>query len=486
MSPTARSPSPTPARISALSFSQLTALSSAGFTNIVDTSGAITWNVAQFQHLTTGLTLNGMDLILSDSEAVLEAQSPATWSYIASLATVVTAANTNTLNLSFAQISGLYATDCVFADDNTVTLTDTGAHIAAMSKAQIGYLAGIGVDSINASNDVLTLNAGQYGALGTVTLTAADDVTISDTGAKLATLDFSTLGANGVDVLDATNNVLTLTATQYSALGAVMLTADDQVTVADTAANIAELDFSTLAAANVDMLDVSGAFSLTVARYESMGSTIFASGDSITLADTGLNISALTAGQMGALAAHGIDAIDASDNSLSLSVAQFQALQSTAVALAQSNTVTLADAGSTIAGLSAMQIGQLAAAGIDAIDASDNSLTLSLAQYEALGSVTLTGADLVTVRNDNVALGAMSTTEIQALSANQVDVLESTNGNFTFSVAQAHALVNQTGGGHVALSAAIHSTSAIPAPMNWRCPPPTSRRSARLVPAPWI
>ena len=132
-----------------------------------------------------------------------------------------------------------------------------------------------------------------------------------------------------------------------------------------------------------------------------------------------------------------------------------------------------------------MQIGQLAAAGIDAIDASDNSLTLSLAQYEALGSVTLTGADLVTVRNDNVALGAMSTTEIQALSANQVDVLESTNGNFTFSVAQAHALVNQTGGGHVALSAGDTFDISDTAPKIGTVPP-TSRRSARLVPAPWI
>ena len=65
--------------------------------------------------------------------------------------------------------------------------------IAGLTAAQIGALAGKGIDAIDASDDLLALSVAQYTALGAVTLTAGDTVTLADTGAAIKTAD-----ANGL------------------------------------------------------------------------------------------------------------------------------------------------------------------------------------------------------------------------------------------------------------------------------------------------
>ena len=115
----------------------------------------------------------------------------------------------------------------------------------------------------------------------------------------------------------------------------------------------------------------------------------------MTLADSGAALAALTAGEVAALAVRGIDRIDATDDVLTLSVAQYGALGT--VALASADTVVLADSGATLAGLSVAGIAALSAKGVDRIDATDDSLSLSVGQYEALGRVTLASADAVTL-----------------------------------------------------------------------------------------
>jgi Ca2+-binding RTX toxin-like protein len=105
------------------------------------------------------------------------------------------------------------------------------------------------------------------------------------------------------------------------------------------------------------------------------------------------------------LAAKGVDAIDASDTTLLLTVAQYQALGT--VHLTGADAVTLSDTGAHIAALSAGQIGALAAAGIDILDASNNALSLSASQHASLGTVDIANTDIVTVTgtvgNDIVA-----------------------------------------------------------------------------------
>jgi hypothetical protein len=428
----------TGAHLSTLSFAQLNGMSTAGFTGIVDSSGTITWSVSQLNHLTVPLTLNGNGLTLSDTEATLEAQNQAEWLYIASLATNITASNTHILNLSAVQIGQLFGSGATFATGDTVTLADTSTHINALTATQIGELAGLNVDAINASDDQVTWNIAQFGALGTVTLTAGDTVTLSDSSTNLETLNFSALAGAGVDVLDATDNVLTLTAAQFTALGAVALTAGDLVTISDTASHINALNFATLAAANVDVIDVTTPFSLNVARYQSMGAVKFASGDTVTLSDSGAHISAMTSTQFAALAGNGITVIDASDNVLSLTAAQFSALG--AVTLTQADVVTLSDIGANIAALSNSTFAGLAAAGIDKIDASDNSLILNVAQYTGLGAVTLTLADTVILKDTGAALAALSVAQFMAFAGAGIDKIDASNNVLSLSVAQYQAL----------------------------------------------
>jgi RTX calcium-binding nonapeptide repeat (4 copies) len=428
--------SDTGAHLSTLSFAQLNGMSTAGFTGIVDTSGTITWSLSQLNHLTVALTLNGNGLTLSDTEATLEAQNATEWAYIASLATNITANNTHVLNLSAGKISALFGSNASFATGDTVTLADSGANIAALTAAQIGQLAGLHVDAIDASDDTLVLSVAQYGALGSVTLTGADHVTLSDSSANLLTLNFATLAAAGIDQIDATDNALTVSVAQYTALGAVAFTAGDTVTISDTVANISGLDYATLAAKNIDVLNATGGtLALDLAHYNQLGAVIFSAASSITLADTGSSIAALSAVQIGQLAAHGIDTIDTTDNALTLNAAQFAALGT--IVLAAGDTVTLADTGASLA---ALDFATLAAKGVDVLDATDNAMSLTVAKYQSLGTVTLTQADTVTLADTGAHIAALTAAQIGALAAAGIDKIDASNNLLSLSVAQFAAL----------------------------------------------
>src|SRR5213078_4676678 len=142
--------------------------------------------------------------------------------------------------------------------------------------------------------------------------------------------------------IDSSTDLVTLNVAQVLALGTVVLTAADVVTLADTGAKLAALTPAGLA----------------------------------TLGDSGANLAALSTVSIGALAGKGVDRIDATDNALSLSVAQALALGM--VGLTAADVVTLADTGAHLKALSAAQIAVLAKC-IDIVDASDNALTLSVA-----------------------------------------------------------------------------------------------------------
>ena len=160
-----------------------------------------------------------------------------------------------------------------------------------------------------------------------------------------------------------------------------------------------------------------------------------ATGDTVTLSDTGAAIAALSATEIGGLAAHGVDKIDASTDALSLTVAQYLALIATTTTLTAADTVTLADTGANIADLSAGQIGALAGNRIDRIDATDNTLTLTKAQYDALGSVVLTSTDAITVTLDAaVTPGAFGVGKLATFNSKLVDVLDVNGGNTDVSI----------------------------------------------------
>ena len=298
---------------------------------------------------------------------------------------------------------------------------------------------------------LVNLTVAQYRALGSSTMTASDTVTLLDTGANLASLtaaEVAVLAGKQIDIIDATDGVLSLTVAQYQGLGTVALTAADTVKLVDAGANLAAMtaaNINALAGKQVDIIDASdNALRLTVAQYQSLIATTITltATDTITLADTGANIASLTAAQLGVLAANGIDIIDATDNTLSLRVDQYLALAATACGLTTADVVTLADTGANLAALTAAQFSALAANGVDDIDASDNALSLTVAQYLALipTACTLTAADVVTLADTGANIANLTAAQFGALAGNGVDVIDATNNVLTFSVAQYSAV----------------------------------------------
>ncbi|HEY2069725.1 MAG TPA: hypothetical protein VGG48_09250 [Rhizomicrobium sp.] len=430
----------TGANISTLTTAQLSGLGGAGIDEIVVTTGDIVFTVAQLNADTTDtIKASGGHFQLLDTEAHLEANTVSDFTrFVNQGIDQISSADSDSILFSAAEAT-LFETHSVTVLASEGDLNDSGAHIDALTVAQITALAGTGFSTIDASDNAITFSVAQFNALGTVALTAGDTVTLSDTSTNLLSLDLSTLAGLGVDVIDATDNALTLTVAQYNALGTVALTAGDAVTISDTGSNITTLNFSTLAGKNIDTLDVTTPFSLSVARYTQMGAVKFAPADTITLLDTGANLGALTSVQIGALAGNGIDKIDASDNVLSLTAAQYNALGT--VTLTAADTVTLVDTG---AHLATLDYTQLAAHNIDVIDASDNVLSLTVAKFQSLGTVQLTQADVVTLADTGANIAALTSTQIGALAAAGIDKIDASNNVLSLSVAQFQALGSVT------------------------------------------
>jgi Ca2+-binding RTX toxin-like protein len=138
-----------------------------------------------------------------------------------------------------------------------------------------------------------------------------------------------------------------------------------------------------------------GLLTLNVRQYLALTSIILDPDDTVILADMGDNLATLTVGQLTGLSSAGIDRINATDDILRLTVEQLLSLG--AVLLAPADTIALADSGVNISGLTEDQIFSLARTGIDTIDATDDQLRMTLAQFRSLGGVALTAADLVSI-----------------------------------------------------------------------------------------
>ena len=334
----------------------------------------------------------------------------------------------NTLELSLAKITALNSIKLTAAD--VVTLADSQATIEALVAGDFTTLGGIDrdVDVIDSNDtDILNLDVSQVLAIlaAGMSFTAGDTVTIVDTGAAIAGMsasDISELEGINVDAIDANGaNLLLLTAAQYLALGTVALTGADQVTLADDGSNIAALStgqITGLGGKGVDLIDsLTDALSLTVAQYQGLGSVALTPTDIVTLADLGTTLATLTPGEIAALAGNGIDVINATDNGLSLTVAQYLALG--AVNLTGGDTVTLRDTGAHLAGLSPVALAALPGNGIDRLDATDDIIVLNLAQAQTLDSSQLSSDDTIAINgtaagefiggfafNDSIAAGA--------------------------------------------------------------------------------
>ncbi|MEO8094962.1 MAG: galactose oxidase-like domain-containing protein, partial [Pseudolysinimonas sp.] len=286
-------------------------------------------------------------------------------------------------------------------DGTTLSYSLDGVEIAAIDDIVADYLGGsqlaylgitggtgglsnqtqVRIVSFEGGADPAAYTVAEYLGLGTI---PGGDGTLADTGANIAALtaaQFASLGANGIASINASDNVLSLSVAKYEALGTV------QLTVSDT----------------------------------------------VTLTDTGATVAMLSAHDIEHLAGDGIDRIDTTDNILKLSVEQ--ALGLGAIVLAADDVVTVADAGVNFPVMTAADIAGLAAKGVDRFDATDDVLTLSVRKYEALGAIALTAADTVTLADNNSFLGGLSLAEVAGLAAKGVDVIHSTVGPLSLTVA---------------------------------------------------
>ncbi len=342
--------------------------------------------------------------------------------------------------------------------DIFVTVADTGARLQKYDPDTLSDIAAR-VDVLDATDDLLTLTVAKFRALGSIALSAEDVVTLADTGANLASLTPAELvaaGAAGIDRINATDNTLSLTVEQYRAISATIgLNSKDTVTLADTGANLAglsQVEVAALAAGFVDRLDATdGTLSLSLAQLQAMGTVALAQADTVTMTATGAEISALLPEQLGKLSAKGVDRLDVTDGAVTLTKAQALALG--AVTFAVGDMVVVA--GAELAKLTPAQIHSLWAKGVDRLDATNDSLILTVAQYDALHGIVLTAGDLVTLRDTGANIAAL---DIASLAGKGIDLINATDDVLRLTVAQYRAL------GAVALTQADHVVLAdIPA-----------------------
>ena len=343
---------------------------------------------------------------------------------------------------------------------DALILADTGAALGNIQPTQLAQLAARGIAELDATDNTLKLTLAQYEALGTVGLSAADTVdvvlniaetvdlteslaasmrakgvdavSVRDVGAALGGLSatqIAALGRLGVARLDASDDHLTLSAAQVSALTSLTVSADDNVTLADSGAVLASLSaaqVAALAAKGIDILDATDdGLVLSLAQYGSLGTVTLSPGDSVTLVDPGVSLAGLTAAQITALSVKGIDRVDATDDRLHLSLSQYDALGPLVLTASDSVVIglgvaefnarsagqieamrskgidglALAGTGAEIAGLAVERISVLSAQAGSSLDVLDNRFSLSFDQYNALGSMPLSAEDHLTVRS---------------------------------------------------------------------------------------
>jgi Ca2+-binding RTX toxin-like protein len=316
------------------------------------------------------------------------------------------------LSDTLSNIVALSSTD--LADYKTlgvdvVRVSDTGAKIAAMTTANISTLSTLGVDGIYATDGTVTISLVKANALALadIPFDSSNSVAVSASAATFAdpdTLDLSGLAAINIDRIDVSDNTISLgyaAAKSYVDAG-IGFTSADAVTVALTYADAAAMtsaEGAAFLAANVDTLKTTM---------------------------TGAQLAAFSAADIATLGGKGVNMIDISDDAATLGTAQAQALVDADISLVSPDAVALADTGANIAALTATDVADIADLGVTSVNASDNVMTLSLTNANALidNGISLTSDDAITVDLTYAEAMALSASQGAALLAAKVDTIE--------------------------------------------------------------
>jgi hypothetical protein len=302
-------------------------------------------------------------------------------------------------------------------------------------------LSGLEILQGSSGDDSITLAGSQVAAFATIDGGAGTDtVTLSFAG----TADVSPYAPPVVTTVETLqvagsggNDTLTLNVGQFTLLDTIDLGGGtDTVNVAMSGSTDLTAAFPALAGVEALNLTGSGAVRLTLAQLDQV--TSIAPGLSVTLADSYQSLKHLSAVDIGQLGPKGVDIIDATDDVMQLSVADFQALG--AVQLTAGDNNVLKDTGAAIAALTPGQVGGLAAGRIDQINATDNALTFNAAQAEALGGVVVNGGDLAIVADTGANLAAIPAAALAAFGSSGIDRIDATNNALSLGTDQFSAL----------------------------------------------
>ena len=348
---------------------------------------------------------------------------------------------------------------------DSVSVSDTAAHIALLTLAQVRGLKAIGVSSISSTDLGVRFGVAKALALETegVTVSAASGgVMLFDTAADLQTLtgaEIQGLPGFGVIGVKAADLPVTLTVAQALAFETAGLKITPPpgylVRILDTASTVSALtpaQIAGLTAVGVSRIRTTDAGAkLTVAQAQALESAGVALYDPLgtvtTISDTAANIETLTTFQIAGLTKLSATRVSASDASLTLDMAEALAFGMAGIKLAapSGDSVSVADLAASIEALTPAQILGLGASHVSAIAASDASVFLSAAQGAAFESVHIAlsapSGDSMSVSDTAAHLQALTTAQLAGLPKIDVTNLNDSSGNVLFSAAQTSVLL---------------------------------------------
>ena len=318
-------------KVDAIDSTEATALL-ATVANINGTSDGAVTNITKFAA--------GDTITVSDTSAAINAAGVLAGLLGQVKVDSIDSTETTALNISVATINatsdGAVANIAKLVAGDTINVSDTSANLNAVGVLS-GLLAQVKVDSID-STEATAINATVANITGTADgavaniakLQAGDTINVSDSSANLnAGGVLAALFAEAkVDTIDSTEaTALNVTAAQAIVAGNMAkLVTGDNVTVVDTSANIQTNLAALFAEGKVDLIDSTEGATITVTAAQAIvtaNAAKLVTGDTVHVVDTGAN---LVTNLSTLVAEAKFDVLDASDNVINLTAAQYTTL----------------------------------------------------------------------------------------------------------------------------------------------------------------
>jgi hypothetical protein len=443
-----------------LSEEQITTLNEKGvdLINVTDENGVLTLNFDQAYALSqTNISLVGNDtLVVSATATQISAAGVDTIESLAAKGlTAFTTDGAATFAISAAAAGAIATAGIGLDSDDTITVSGTGAAIAALSIAQIQALIAEGIAGFVVDGGTIALSLAKFELLEGL-LDDGAAVTLADTAEALEALDptaIAQLSGRGVVCLDSTDDHLTLTLAQYEALGENLALAEgDEITLSGGAADFVNLvagQMENLVVRGIDILHASDDVVLTVEQALTLAASglKYSTASTVKVQGSSDALMALQAADFTSLGSKGVDTIVAADGDdvLILSVDQAIALAESGLGSIDGDNVIVQGEAAAIAGFSAEQITKLGQKGVDRFDVTDMDGILPLSVEKALAfagtGITLANGDSIIVSDTASSLAGLTAAQYTLLSGKGIELLDSMEA-VNLTVAQAVLLAD--------------------------------------------